>query len=232
MEAITSLIHPEMLPAHGGSVSTLKIKTISSFLLSEAIVVSNSEISRAKQTIVNSLTVIGLKSVSNWRWISRLWVRRTRAQFGERRNPECRSDGEEAFRRCSCECRDNQVRHIHCRRRQGLLQQHIPTCTRSRASITSICAGFSRSRRNRLETWISLRWQKGPLCAVEHVFPRAGHRFCLRHIMEKIAKVPLTDEHHLICSIAHSDCENENKLYRAKLRQATAGVVESHDKLD
>lgn len=77
--------------------------------------------------------------------------------------------------------------------------------------------------------------QKGFLSPVEHVFPRAGHRFCLRHIMNKITKttVMLTnDDRRLICEMACSDCENDYKLYHAELLQTKAGAVAYLDKLD
>ncbi|KAE8967337.1 hypothetical protein PR001_g28134 [Phytophthora rubi] len=80
--------------------------------------------------------------------------------------------------------------------------------------------------------------QKGLLAAVAQVFPQAGHRFCLRHLMDNAqrsgAKLTIEDRR-LICQLARSDCENDYKLYFSELsasnRKAadyTSGVDQNH----
>ncbi|KAE9340059.1 hypothetical protein PR003_g10702 [Phytophthora rubi] len=80
--------------------------------------------------------------------------------------------------------------------------------------------------------------QKGLLAAVAQVFPQAGHRFCLRDLMDNAqrseAKLTIEDRR-LICQLARSDCENDYKLYFSELSASnrevadyTSGVDQNH----
>jgi hypothetical protein len=76
---------------------------------------------------------------------------------------------------------------------------------------------------------------KGLLSAVQEVFPRAGHRFCLEHIKRNIcsARIPLSNsERSLISSLADSDCENDFNLFRKELASTNAKAADYLDGIE
>jgi hypothetical protein len=77
--------------------------------------------------------------------------------------------------------------------------------------------------------------QKDLVAALANVSPSAGHRYCLRHIMDNISRsgVSLGKEGRgFICHLARSNCENDYTLYRKELVQVKAGAVKYLDKLE
>ena len=70
--------------------------------------------------------------------------------------------------------------------------------------------------------------QKGLLAAVTSVFPSSGHRFCLRHIIENIARQGsrlLPEEEAFVFEMARADCENDWVLAHRQLAEKRAGAA-------
>ncbi|KAJ8552554.1 hypothetical protein ON010_g9992 [Phytophthora cinnamomi] len=233
-EEIISLVETKMLPAHDRSTATLTGTAISTFLRSKGLGVSRTAISRIKiqiddkhhgdrQDSYQKLEVyLRLMAVKNpgsvWRFETYSDGTFMRAGFIPNVGIHIAKNTRRLFGfdgvHLKGEMNQNGV-FLHCP--EGNYEHW---CWFLNLVKQALC---------RLDkfTAVSDR-QQGLLSAVSEVFPHAGHRFCLWHIMRNMtsSKIPLTTEDRgMICNLARTDCENDYNLYKSELLAVNPKVM-------
>lgn len=252
MKAIESMVELEMVPAHAGSVLSMTAKTLGAFLKSKGIVISASAISRLKQSIDDKLhgdraesyqkleAYLALMADKNpssvWRFereadgstfkrafffpnigihVSRM-AKRLFGFDGAHLKGEMHQRG--VFLVATTKDYNNHIIPV------ALALVPVEDYKNWHWFLELVKEGLGDLDRF---TVLSDR-QKGLLSAVVNVFPKAGHRFCLRHIMDNISrsKTSLTSaERGIICAMARSDCENDFNLFRKQLGATKEAAV-------
>ncbi|KAF4130877.1 MULE transposase domain-containing protein [Phytophthora infestans] len=233
---LSAVVAREILPAHANSASTLSGKAVQKFFKGKGINVSKSSISRIKQDLDEKLHGDLLESYQKLKSYLELLASKNPGSLWRY---ESESDGVTFKRACIV---PNAGAHIEdMNKRGGFL-----VATTKDYNNHIIPFGFALVPTENYDNWV---WflravkdaikveritilsdrQKGLISAVAEVFPSAGHRFCLRHIMDNINRanhrLSLQDRA-TICSIARSDCENDYNLYMNELEISNSGAAE------
>ncbi|RAW23671.1 hypothetical protein PC110_g19901 [Phytophthora cactorum] len=258
VEKLTALVESEMLPAHNSSTVSLTGKAIQTFLRSKGADVSRSRVSRMKLEIDNRLQGDLVESYQKLQSYLELMAGKNPGSVW--RLDKAR-DGMAFERACFI---PNVGIHIVKMSKQliGFDGAHLKGDMNKRGIVLVATAkdynnhvvpfAFGLVRVEDYDNWcwfmtcvkfatglthltvVSDR-QKGLLSAVAEVFPEAGHRFCLRHIMDSINRICSklsNEERGSICQLARSDCQNEYDLFRSELAESKPEAAEYLDKID
>ncbi len=258
IKSITAIVEKDMLIAHGGSTLTMSGQAIDTLLVSKGIIVSKSSISRIKRNIESKLQGDHLESYqklqsyldimaqknygSSWRFEKTAKHEFKRACFLPSLGAHVLRMSKSIIGLDGVHLKGEMNKYgVYLVATSKDYAHHIVPFALALVEVENFenwCwfLEFIREAIGDCSTYtiVSDR-QKGLLRAVDCVFPNAGHRFCLRHIVDNIKRgdMALTDEEKsYVYNMARSSCEMDFNYYRSELMETRPKAIEYLDKID